>query len=220
MGAESKHLRRPGIRRDQVALTERRILIAAAKLFTARGYAGTSLLAVAEAASVSPRTVYVRFHSKAQLLNRCIETSVVGDQQPIALRDRDLARSGRDSATLDARLDAFVGMAQAIMERSAALFTVGAEAAALEPEIAALERLAMQHTLTDMGEFADRLAADGMAPAGTTAEALTDLLWVLAGPRTMVSLRNDRGWTSVQFATWLRSTLQAFLGDRGAGDLS
>jgi AcrR family transcriptional regulator len=213
VAAESKPGRR-GIRREQVALTERRILDAATALFLERGYAGTSLLAVAEAAGVAPRTVYVRFRSKAQLLHRCIDVSIVGDQEPIALRDRDWVRAGLEAATLDARIDAFVGMSSAIMERSAGLFAVGAQASVVEPEIAALERAAMQHTLTDMRTFADRLAADGMLPSGATVAELTDLLWVLAGPRTMVSLRTDRGWTSIQYAVWLRATLRAALGER------
>jgi AcrR family transcriptional regulator len=214
VAAESKHSGKTGIRREQVALTERRILDAATELFLERGYVGTSLLAVAEAAGVAPRTVYVRFRSKARLLSRCIDVSIVGDQQPIALRDRDWVRASLEASTLDARIDAYVGVASAIMERSAGLFGVGAQAAVVEPEIAAAERAAIQYTLTDMRAFADRLAADGMLPAGATAAELTDLLWVLAGPRSMVSLRTDRGWTPLQFAVWLRSTLRAALGER------
>jgi hypothetical protein len=40
---------------------------------------------------------------------------------------------------------------------------------------------------------------------------VTDLLWVVAGPRTMVSLRIDRGWTGDQFAAWVATTLRAVL---------
>lgn len=208
---ERKSGTRPRLRHDQVALTERRILEAATDLFVERGYVGTSLLAVAEAAGVAPRTVYVRFRSKGQLLSRCIDVSIVGDQEPVALRDRERALTSREAPTLDARIEAFVAVGSAIMERSAALFTVAAQAAAVEPEIAAMERAAMQRTVADLRAFAEALATDGMLPAGLTADAVTDLVWVVAGPRTMVSLRMDRGWTTSQYAAFVRTTLRRLL---------
>ena len=194
------------LRREQVALTERRILEAAIQLFVERGYVATSLLSVAESAGVSPRTVYVRFHSKARLFERCIETSAVGDQQPV-----DLAL---ESPILDQRLEAIVEIARSMMERSSALLAVAAQAAAVEPEIAAVERVAMQRALGDFRSLAERLESDGMLPRGMTAAAVTDLLWVLAGPRAIVSLTADRGWTPARFATWLDVTLRAFLRGR------
>jgi AcrR family transcriptional regulator len=181
------------------------------ELFVERGYVGTSLLAVAGAAGVAPRTVYVRFRSKAQLLSRCIVVSIVGDQEPVALRDREWARTSREAPTLDARIEAFVAVSSAIMGRSAALFTVASQAAAVAPEIAAMERAAMQHTVADLRAFAEALAADGMLPAGVTPDAVTDLVWVVAGPRTMVGLRGDRGWTTTQYAAFVRSTLLRLL---------
>jgi AcrR family transcriptional regulator len=208
---KSKRAARGGLRQDHVALTEQRILEAATSLFVDRGYVGTSLLAVAEAAGVAPRTVYVRFGSKAQLLVRCIETSIVGDQQPAPLLDRASVRPGLRGATLEIRIDALASTAGAIMRRSAALFAVGSQAAAVEPEMAAMERVGMQQTLHDFRLVAERMAADGMLPAGMTAEEVTDLLWVVAGPRTMVSLRNDRGWSADQFTTWVGSALRAAL---------
>lgn len=211
MTQERKSPTRPRLRRDQVALTERRILEAATELFVERGYIGTSLLAVAEAAGVAPRTVYVRFRSKAQLLSRCVDVSIVGDQEPVALRDREWARATREAPTLHARIEAFVAESSAIMERSAALFTVASQAAAIEPEIAAMERAAMQHTVADLRAFAEALATDRMLPSDLSADAVTDLVWVVAGPRTMVSLRGDRGWTTSQYAAFVRTTLRRLL---------
>ncbi len=195
-----------GLRREQVALTERRVLEAATGLFIERGYVATSLLAVAEAAGVSPRTVYVRFHSKARLFERCLETSAVGGQP--------LVGPALEGLILDQRLDAIVEMGRSTMERSAALLGVAAQAAAVEPEIAAVERVAMQRALGDFRAFAERLESDGLLPRAVTAAAVTDILWVLAGPRAIVSLTTDRGWTPARFATWLDVTLRAFLRGR------
>ncbi|MBJ7595856.1 MAG: TetR/AcrR family transcriptional regulator [Candidatus Dormibacteraeota bacterium] len=201
------HPARSALRREQVALTERRILEAATQLFVERGYVATSLLAVAEAAGVSPRTVYVRFHSKARLFERCIETSITADQQPVVV-------AALESPILDQRLEAIVEMARSTMERSSALLGVAAQAAAVEPEIAAVERVAMQRALGDFRSLAERLESDGLLPRAITAAAVTDLLWVLAGPRAIVSLTTDRGWTPARFATWLDVTLRSFLRGR------
>jgi hypothetical protein len=50
-----------------------------------------------------------------------------------------------------------------------------------------------------------------MLPKGLSAEGLTDTLWALAGPRTIVSFVSDRNWNSDQFAGWLVSTLRFLL---------
>ncbi|MDQ6847511.1 MAG: TetR/AcrR family transcriptional regulator [Candidatus Dormibacteraeota bacterium] len=205
---------RSGLRREQVALTERRVLEAATQLFVERGYVATALLAVAEAAGVSPRTVYVRFRSKARLFERCLETSAVGEQPLVAPLDRDTMAPALESPILDQRLETIVEMARSAMERSSALLGVAAEAAAVEPEIAAVQRVAMQRALGDFRALAERLESDGLLPRGITAAAVTDLLWVLAGPRTIVSLTTDRGWTAARFAIWLDVTLRAFLRGR------
>jgi AcrR family transcriptional regulator len=215
MRTDGLKARRTGLRREQVALTEQRVVEAATALFVDRGYVATSLLDVAAAAGVSPRTVYVRFHSKARLLERCIETSIAGDVRTAGLLDGEEARLSLESPTLHERIDAIVATTRAIMERSASLLAVGAQAAAVEPEIAAMERVAMQRTLGDLRAIAERLATDGLLPPGVTAAVVTDLLWVLAGPRTMVSLTTDRGWTPARYATWLDATLRAFLHPRG-----
>lgn len=198
-------------RQDGVALTEHRIVEAATAMFVDHGYVGTSLRVIAEAAGVAPRTVSARFGSKAQLLNACIDASISGGQQPAAPRDQDGVRSSREPATVGTRIDYLVRAARAIMESSAALLAVGIQAMAVEPEIAEMWRLATERTLSDFRAFAERLAADGFLPADVTVEGLTDLLWLLTGPRALVSLRNDRGWTPDQFADWLGSTLRAFL---------
>ncbi len=211
--ADGTSTAKPGLRREQVQLTERRILEAAAALFVERGYVGTSLQSVAQAAGVSPRTVYVRFHSKARLLERCIEVSAAADPRPAALLEAQEEPTA-DTPILDERIDAIVEMARATMERSAALLAVAAQAAAVEAETAAMERVAMQRSLGDLRNLAERLAAGGLLPRGVTAGAITDILWVLAGPRTIVSLTTDRGWTPARYATWLDATLRAFLRPR------
>jgi AcrR family transcriptional regulator len=64
----------------------------------ADGYTATTLAAVAEAAQVGARTVYVRFGTKAALLKRVVDVAVVGDAEPVDV-GRDPARSAMTALT-------------------------------------------------------------------------------------------------------------------------
>ena len=68
-------------RADGARRTRRRLVEAARELFVARGYAGTTIDAVAEAAGVSIRTVFLSVGSKAELLKTGWDWGVVGDDE-------------------------------------------------------------------------------------------------------------------------------------------
>jgi AcrR family transcriptional regulator len=200
----------PGLRQELVAVTESRIVASGIQLFAERGYVATSLTAVAELAGVAPRTVYVRFGSKAKLLDRCIGTSVAGGANEAPFEPT--SQAAMTAPTLNERIDALADLSSGIMRRSGRLLAVGQQAAAIEPEIAAMERRAMGDSLRHLRTFAERLAADGMLPGPLHVDALTDLLWAIAGPRMIVSFAMDRGWRSDQFREWLAATLRYVLG--------
>jgi AcrR family transcriptional regulator len=83
---------------------------AAAELFIERGYAGTTIDAVAAQAGVSRRTVFQSVGSKVELLKTAWDWAVVGDDQPIPVADRAqvLARAvdvDPEAEALQARID-------------------------------------------------------------------------------------------------------------------
>ncbi|KFG89515.1 putative TetR family transcriptional regulator [Sphingobium herbicidovorans NBRC 16415] len=61
---------------DEAGVIERVILEAATRLFLARGYDATSMVAVASAAGVSKRTLYSRYGTKEALMNGVIQDRV------------------------------------------------------------------------------------------------------------------------------------------------
>src|ERR1700689_1917719 len=127
----------PRLRQELVAVPEDRIVAAGIQLFPGRGYVGTSLIAVAELAGVAPRTVYVRFGSKAKLLDRCIGTSVSGGTTEAQFEPA--SKAAMTAPTLNERIDALADLSSGIMRRSGRLLAVGQQAAAIEREIAAME---------------------------------------------------------------------------------
>ena len=75
------------------ARTRRAILTAAGRLFAERGYTATTMEAIAETADVAVETVYVRFGSKRNLLAAYLDVSVVGDDEPVPLLEREPVRA-------------------------------------------------------------------------------------------------------------------------------
>ena len=84
----------------QAAQTRGDVLAAAIRLFTAAGWAGTTISAVAAAAGVSVETVYSGFGSKKGLLRAAMDVAVVGDAEPVPfVEPRRSPRSGTASAS-------------------------------------------------------------------------------------------------------------------------
>src|SRR5881409_2180584 len=71
-------------RRERAKATQWRIVKAAYTLFCERGYAGTTIAQIAEAAGVAVQTVYFTFHTKAALLSRAYDFAVMGEEEPLS----------------------------------------------------------------------------------------------------------------------------------------
>src|SRR6266851_9183696 len=89
--------------------TRRRVAVAAADLFSQRGYEGTSMQAIAEAAGVHPQTVYLAFGTKAAVLAEAAACIAADDDTRATRTDssdpvRQLAYFARRQCEISARL--------------------------------------------------------------------------------------------------------------------
>jgi AcrR family transcriptional regulator len=91
--APPPHGRQPRVRRDEV---RRRLLAAAYGVFAERGYEGTSLDRVAEAAGFSKGAVYSNFANKDELFFELIAARV--DERAVTVRAADVRRKSRSPA--------------------------------------------------------------------------------------------------------------------------
>ena len=124
------------LRAARVARTEAQLIAAATELFLERGYVATTLVQIALHAGIAPRTVYLRFGTKAALFRRVVDRALVGDAEPIAVLDRPGTQMAMTAKTLPQRIEALVEVAAGIVERAGALFEVAAQAEGVEPEVA------------------------------------------------------------------------------------
>ena len=66
----------------------RAVVDAARALFLERGYVATTIEAISEHADVPSATVYRLFSSKLGILKALLDTSIAGDDQPLAVQER------------------------------------------------------------------------------------------------------------------------------------
>src|SRR6476619_5374107 len=75
-------------RRERAAATRRRMVEAAYRLMSTRGYTETTMADIASEARVAVQTVYFTFHSKPAVLLAVFEFAVKGDHMPNSPMER------------------------------------------------------------------------------------------------------------------------------------
>ncbi len=182
--------------------TEGRIVRAAAELFLARGYRGTTLTDVAAAADVSDRTIYVRFASKADLLKRVMDVAAVGDTRPVDLAGRDWVATTMSAPTLEERLRADAAGSTALFARLAPLIAVALQVEPDEPVIAASARAGRDSHLVATRAFWSRLREDGLMHPDCDLEWVTATCGLLGSPETYLHMTRTTGWSPAEYERW------------------
>jgi AcrR family transcriptional regulator len=191
------------VRAETARLTRRRIVGAARELFEARGYAGTTIDAVAESAGVSRRTVFLSVGSKAELLKTAWDWAVVGDDEPVPMAERPhvLAMQQITDPAVLVRLwaDQVLGVA----DRLAPLEVVLNRAVDADAEVAALRARIDVERQGGARMFVTHLASVGGLRDDLDVEQGADMCWILMNPLLQARLRNERGWTREAVEDWL-----------------
>ncbi|WP_033290377.1 TetR/AcrR family transcriptional regulator [Amycolatopsis jejuensis] len=195
----------------RIARTEALVVDAARELFLERGYVATALTEVAERAGVAPRTVYVRFGTKAALFRRVVDEALAGDAEPIDVAHRPQAQYAMTAPTLRERLDALADISIGIADRAGALFEVAAQAEGAEPEIADAAQAGREETARMCGEFWHLAKKDGLLGSEVEVRPLSLTTDALVCADTMVHLRRVYGWSAAQYGPWLREALHALV---------
>jgi AcrR family transcriptional regulator len=192
-------------RTAQAKETRRSILDAACELFVASGYAATTIQAIAEQAGVAIQTVYAVFGNKRELLRQLIESTITGDDDsmPITQRPEAQAVAAEPDPRRRAELDA--AMSLSITRRVAPIVRVAEEAAASDPELAAMMAAVKAARRKEMVASARIVAGqDGLRVSPDEAAAT---LYVLYSPQVADMLMGDYGWSPRRYERWLARML-------------
>lgn len=197
-------------RQAQAEATRAAITRAAGRLFADRGYAGTTMQAIADEAGVAVESVY-KAGSKAQLLRRAYEEAVAGDDRPIPLLERDELRAAFAEDDQRALIRAF---ARAVADRARTLTPISSafvQAAGADPAIGATwEELEAQRRL-DMGRLVEAVAARGPLRDGLTTDRGTTLLWTVLNHQAGWLVAHHLGWGDDEVADWMAEVITCLL---------
>lgn len=199
--------------RDEAArATQRRILDAAERLFVEKGYGGTSVAAIADAAGVSKQTIYNSLGGKPELLKRLYDVRLVGDDEPIPFADRPEVRAIGERTDPRELLDGYGVLAGGMLQRLGPVMSVlFAGAATGDPELLAHLDTIDGERLRGAAGWAGRLAGTGALRPGMTVERVADVIWAVNSVQTWDMLVRRRGWDPVEYGRWLGRSLADIL---------
>ncbi len=208
MAAEIKG-RRPGTAPHQARtrLARAAVVEAARALFAERGYAAATMDAISELADVPSATVYRLFTSKLGILTALLDVSIVGDDDPVALRDRPDAKALFAEADPRDQLAGFAAIARQINVRAAPVYRALVGAAASDPEAAELLAEYTRRRQNGQGQIARSLARSGALRPELRERDAADVIHTLMSPEVFRLLVSDRGWSPDRYEQWLADTL-------------
>jgi AcrR family transcriptional regulator len=199
-------------RREGARLRRQRILDAAAELFLADGYPRTTVGAIAQRADVSEDLIFLLFTSKRGVLKEVMDVAIGGDDEDTPLLERDGPQAVRAATDQREQLRLFAAGITSQLDRVRPFNDLIRSAAAVEPEIAALQDdLHRRQRRYAMRAVATWIAANGRLRNDMSIETAGSVLWTLASPDVHRMLTVDCSWTSGQYRDWLQETFVATL---------
>ena len=189
-------------RRQQQAQTTRQdILRAARRLFADRGYAATSMSAIAAAAGVAVQTIYASCGSKRELVLALVDT--IDEEADVATIAARLAESYEPEEII--RLG--VRLTRELNERCGDIISALLSAAPVEPNAAAAAEEGKRRHRDGTSQTAYKLHALGALRDGLSADAAGALLATLTWRPVYAQLTQEHSWTYDDCEQWITSVL-------------
>jgi AcrR family transcriptional regulator len=196
-------------RQRQALETRARVVAAARHLFEARGFATTTIQAIADEAGVAVPTVYDAFGSKRGILEAARVEMLAESQIP------QLMAEAIDEPDPGRKLDLAARWLRQQMERSSDVIRAFREGSRFDSDVAADHRRILDNRSRNMKRFIDSMAPS-LGP-GMSARTATDLLWAFSNEELYRELVAERGWSADRFERWLAQTLRdQLLGEHAA----
>ena len=192
-------------RRERARQTRDQIVDVAEELFLSGGYAATTVAAIAAAARVSVETIYKGFGGKPGLVRAIAERGLAGEGPVPAEQRSDRIRDTEP----DARriLTAWGAFTAEIAPRVAPILTLARDAAASDPDIAAVLEQISAARLARMTVNARGLSDAGHLRPGITPEQAADILWTYSSPELYELLVISRRWPAERYGQFIAQAL-------------
>ncbi len=188
-------------RQRQAEETRRRILAATRELFESRGYAGTTMEAIAEVAEVSPKTVAAVFGSKRAILAAVVNPDAFGPHVQHLLDELRATPEPLRQISLVAQIT------RQAYEPLVLELELLRTAHAVAPEVADLAREIEMRRRQNQGRLVAYLDEHRMLRQGLPLEEAIDILWALTSYELYRMLVIERRWEPVRYEKWLAQLL-------------
>lgn len=198
-------------RRASAEQTRAAILDAARKLFLERGYAATTMPAIAEAAGVVLDTVYASVGKKPTLFRLLVETAISGTNEAVPAESRDYVRAIRAEPDAARKIELYARALAVIQPRMAPLTRVLRAAAPAHPELESLWNEISQRRAANMRRFARDLESTGKLRSDLSIDEAADVVWSMNSPEYYHLLVEERGWELERFEAWLADAWKRLL---------
>jgi AcrR family transcriptional regulator len=205
---QSEQRKRRARRAEQ---TRARILDAATSLFTERGYAATTIDAIAERADVAVETVYSRFRNKANLLDAILRPAIRGGHDSVPLLERSEIAEIRACSDQREQLRQLAHFSRTILQRTDQVHRILASAASTDPNAAELQRRDRKFRREGQRAYIDILLGNGPLRGGLSPDDAADTYAAIANPETYAFLTGERRWSPERFERWLCEGLTRLL---------
>ena len=192
-------------RQRQAEETRRRILASTRKLFADRGYAGTTVEAIAEIAEVSPKTVSAVFGSKRAILAELINPDAFSAQVQQLLEELRATPEPTQRLLLVAQITRRAY--EPLVTELELLRTAGAVA----PELADLARQIGARRRQNQARLIAFLQERHVLHGDLTLEEATDVLWALTSYDLYRMLVVEQCWSPERYEAWLAQLLMQHL---------
>jgi len=198
-------------RRAQAAATRRDILEAAERLFEQRGYAATTIAALAAEANVALKTVYVSFETKSGVLRALWNLRLRGGEGDAPVSERPWYREVLEEQEPERQLRLTARYSREVKLRVGALFEVIRGGALVDPDIAALWDRIQREFHSNQRAIVESLAEKNALRPGFSVDRAADILWTLNHPNVWQLLVDERGWTAEEHEHWWSEIARAQL---------
>ena len=196
-------------RREQAARNRDAALDAAERLFLERGYAGTSIAAIAQEAGLSVQTIYKVFGTKSGLVKAIYFRGLLGKGEGPAYERSDAMREREaDPRTIMRKWGVLTTEVASVVSPIRLLMR---SAAFADPEMERLLRETDEDRLERMRHHARFLEERGYLREGVTLEQATDVLWTCSSVEIYDLLVVQRGWPLPRFAGFVTDFMIAAL---------
>ena len=197
-------------RQEQARRTRDAVLGFARARFLADGYATTTMASIAEDAGVSVDTVHKAFGGKAGLVKAIYQRSLDGVGPVAAPRRSDLMQ--RDETDPRLIVHRWGTLTTEVAPLVAPVHLLVRDAAATDPEMAALLRDSDDQRRERMRHNARTLVDRGHLAPGVTLEDATDVMWTYSSPELYELLVLRCGWDLTRYGRFIgRALAEALL---------